>query len=229
MPYAWLYQCRIFSTASFDSPYGLIGFCGWLSEMGTCVGSPYVAHVEENTMSRTPASTIASRRFSVLATLFRKYLRGFCTDSPTYAYAAKWMIDVIRCSASTRATSDASARSPSTSGPHLTAHLWPYTRLSSTTGSEPARAMRLAVWLPMYPAPPTIRTAMSATLADALAYFTRAVNAALVPGGGAPTRTTRFPCTRKSPHAAHEKSLITSPNSSVSPAAVVAPIVRVPE
>src|SRR5579884_3055656 len=63
----------------------------------------------------------------------------------------------MSCSVNTRSTSAASARSPWMSGPHLTAQGCPYTRLSRTTGVKPARATRLAVWLPMYPAPPTIR------------------------------------------------------------------------
>ena len=83
MPYACPYQCSIFSTASFVSPYGLTGLCGWSSAIGTRCGSPYVAHVDENTTSRTPASSIASSRFSDPATLLPKYLRGLVTDSPT--------------------------------------------------------------------------------------------------------------------------------------------------
>ena len=39
--------------------------------------------------ARTPVATIASSRFNPLQTLFRKYLDGFCIDSPTSALAAK--------------------------------------------------------------------------------------------------------------------------------------------
>src|SRR6185295_20333530 len=56
------------------------------------------------------------------------------------------------------------ARSPTlacTKGPHLTASAWPRLRSSRTTGSCPARAIALAVWLPMYPAPPVTRMRMS--------------------------------------------------------------------
>ena len=44
--------------------------------MGTSCGTPYVAHVDEKTISRTPASTIASSKLSVQTTLLRKYFRG---------------------------------------------------------------------------------------------------------------------------------------------------------
>src|SRR5439155_23326449 len=48
--------------------------------------------------------------------------------------------------------------SPSTSGPHFTAHRCPVDRLSRTIGSNPDRAKTLAVWLPIYPAPPVTST-----------------------------------------------------------------------
>ena len=50
-----------------------------------------------------------------------------------------------------------SARSPSSNAPHFSAQRWPELRLSNTTGLSPAAATSLAVWLPMKPAPPTMR------------------------------------------------------------------------
>src|ERR1700733_12593366 len=42
-------------------------------------------------------------------------------------------------------------------GPHLTAHSWPRSRLSSVTGRYPACANALHAWLPTKPAPPVTR------------------------------------------------------------------------
>jgi len=69
------YQRRIFSKASFDSPYGLIGFFGSASSIGTRSGGPKMAQVEEKTSWFTPVAIIASSRFNPLLILFRKYLR----------------------------------------------------------------------------------------------------------------------------------------------------------
>ena len=41
------------SVISFDSPYGFVGVFACDSSMGTVVGSPYVAAVEENTKRPT--------------------------------------------------------------------------------------------------------------------------------------------------------------------------------
>jgi hypothetical protein len=50
-----------------------------------------------------------------------------------------------------------SLRSPRSSGPHLTAHSCPRSRLSNVTGRYPARASALQAWLPTNPAPPVTR------------------------------------------------------------------------
>ena len=48
----------------------------------------------------------------------------------------------------TSATSDSLRTSPTSSGPHLTACWWPVDRLSSVTGTMPARCSALQTWLP---------------------------------------------------------------------------------
>src|SRR5258707_1658327 len=76
---------------SLDSPYGLIGFWGVSSSIGTRSGVPNVAQVEENTRRRTRFSTMAFNKLSPPHTLLWKYLYGFCIDSATSAFAAKCM------------------------------------------------------------------------------------------------------------------------------------------
>ena len=53
--------------------------------------------------------------------------------------------------------SPSSRRSPRSSGPHLTAHSCPRSRLSKVTGRYPARTSALQAWLPTNPAPPVTR------------------------------------------------------------------------
>src|SRR5215467_8236714 len=88
---AFPYQPSARSTNSLDSPYGFTGDWGWSSSIGSVCGTPYVAQVEENTTYCIPQSMIACNRLKALATLLWKYLRGCSIDSPTYAFAAKWM------------------------------------------------------------------------------------------------------------------------------------------
>lgn len=91
MPWISLYHFRTFSKQSFDSPYGLIGICRSFSRIGIDSGWPKVAAVLENTKFLTPPSTAASARLMPEARLLRKYLDGFCIDSPTRLKAAKCM------------------------------------------------------------------------------------------------------------------------------------------
>src|SRR5688500_5936389 len=95
---------------------------------------PYVAHVDENTIDRTPASTMTSSSCSVLTVLLWKYLRGCVIDSPTYALAAKCTPASIRWRRTTSATHCESDSSPRSNGPHFTAHSCPLDRLSTTSG-----------------------------------------------------------------------------------------------
>ena len=63
--------------------------------------------------------------------------------------AAKWTTASMPWTSSTRRMTALTARSPSTNGPQRTAQRWPVLRLSKTTGSWPAWANALAVWLPI--------------------------------------------------------------------------------
>jgi hypothetical protein len=92
---------------------------------------------------------MASSSASVPATLFWKYLPGCCIDSPTYAYAARWITSRMAYFPSTSSTAPRSPMSARTSGPHCTAQTWPLTRLSSAIGVQPACASALQTWLPM--------------------------------------------------------------------------------
>src|SRR5205823_13775563 len=83
------YHFRIFSKASFDSPYGLMGRGGVSASIGTRSGGAKVAEVEERTRRFTSAVIMASSKFKPAAILLRKYLEGFSIDSPTSALAAK--------------------------------------------------------------------------------------------------------------------------------------------
>src|SRR3954468_17335145 len=67
----------MWSTASLEAPYGLVGRVGSSSVMGTDFGSPYVAAVEEKTSRRTPASRMAPSSSRVPATLLRQYFSGW--------------------------------------------------------------------------------------------------------------------------------------------------------
>ncbi len=122
----------MWSTASFEAPYGLVGEVGADSTIGTCSGSPYVAAVEEKTSVRTPASRIAASRAIVPPTLLSQYFSGFTTDSPTCENAAK-------CRTPSKEASShlaASRMSPSMkAAPAGTPSRKPVERLSRTTTS----------------------------------------------------------------------------------------------
>src|SRR5580693_4572186 len=70
-------QFRIFSTITFDSPYGLTGSNGESSGIGTTWGVPYTAAVEEKTIRFTLVCTMAVNNDSVPPTLLEKYSSGF--------------------------------------------------------------------------------------------------------------------------------------------------------
>jgi hypothetical protein len=61
----------MYSTASLVLPYAFTGTWGWLSEIGTLDGTPYVAQELENTILSTPVATIAARRLKLPQTLLR--------------------------------------------------------------------------------------------------------------------------------------------------------------
>src|SRR5581483_4852239 len=83
-------DCRIFSAASLDSPYGLIGWVGVSSVRAIfSTDSPYTAAVLENTILWTPSSARVRKKIAALSLLLPKYFDGFFTDSPTSINAAK--------------------------------------------------------------------------------------------------------------------------------------------
>jgi hypothetical protein len=125
----------MWSTASFDAPYGFVGASAASSRMGTSAGSPYVAAVEEKTSRRTPDSRMAARSSMLPPTLLRQYLSGFCTDSPTWECAAKCSTPSYEGSS----TSAASWMRPSTKpAPAGTASRNPVDRSSRTVTECPA-------------------------------------------------------------------------------------------
>ena len=136
------------STATLDSPYGLVGRTGSVSAIGIRSGSPYTAAVEENTILLVPATRMASSSASVPPRLLSQYRSGCATDSPTSDLAAK-------CStASMPVASTAAASSPRIDPrwnvtPAGTASAWPVDRSSSTTTSWPLSASCAATTLPM--------------------------------------------------------------------------------
>src|SRR5688500_974433 len=62
---------HIHSPISLVSPYGLIGSHGAVSSTSSVLGMPYVAADDEKIMRRTPASSIASSRFTMPPTFWR--------------------------------------------------------------------------------------------------------------------------------------------------------------
>src|SRR5439155_25787908 len=107
------YHRRIFSKASFDSPYGLIGRGCAASLIGRRSGGPKIAQVEEKTSRSTRVATMASSRFKPLEMLLRKYLDGSRIDSLTSAFAAKCITESGRVLESAASICLRSARSPS--------------------------------------------------------------------------------------------------------------------
>jgi hypothetical protein len=67
----------------FGNPVGIDRLAGTSSPIGIFDGTLKTAQLDENTKLRTPDSIVAFRSVSAASTLLRKYLRGFCTDSPT--------------------------------------------------------------------------------------------------------------------------------------------------
>src|SRR5215210_5766129 len=78
----------MWSTASFDAPYVLVGRVGASSRIGTDSGSPYVAAVEEKTIRRQSTACMASSRASDPPTLVSQYSCGRCCETPTSDLAA---------------------------------------------------------------------------------------------------------------------------------------------
>ena len=70
-PWHAAYQRMAPSNASFVSPYGLIGSVRSASAMGTRLGSPYTAAVDENTIRGTRRSRSASSSFTPFETFSR--------------------------------------------------------------------------------------------------------------------------------------------------------------
>jgi hypothetical protein len=89
-----------------------VGRVGSVSSMGCLSGSPYTAAVEEKTIRFTPVSPMASSSEIPPPTLFRKYLPGLSTDSPTRESAAMWTTASIRRRARTPRSLSVSATSP---------------------------------------------------------------------------------------------------------------------
>ncbi len=110
----------MWSTASFDAPYGLVGAVGSVSVIGVETGSPYVAAVEEKTRRRTPCSRMAASSAIVPPTLLSQYFSGFTTDSPTCEYAAK-------------------CRTPSNDGSRKRAASWTRPSTNAAPSGTPAR------------------------------------------------------------------------------------------
>src|SRR5437667_3836693 len=148
----------IFSKASFDSPYGLIGRAGAASSIGRRSGGPKIAQVEEKTIRFTRVATMASSRFKPLEMLLRKYFDGSHMDSATRALAAKCITASGRMLESAVSIWFRSARSPWVNFARgSTARRWPSVRLSKTATSWSSSRSNSAQTLPMYPAPPTTR------------------------------------------------------------------------
>ena len=110
-----------------------------LRSTGTTAGVPYTEHDDENTMSLTPAVSIASTSFTVPVTLLNQYRDGLLHRLADALVRGEVddLGDVASVHSST--TRSRSAMLPSTSSASITALRWPYSIESSTTTSWPKR------------------------------------------------------------------------------------------
>jgi len=86
----------IFSKASFDSPYGLIGRAGVVSSIGTRSGRPKIAQVEEKTISLNASCDHGIEQIQPVANVVAKILRRNCALIPRRARLAAKCITAFR-------------------------------------------------------------------------------------------------------------------------------------
>src|SRR5919197_2513504 len=155
MPYAAAYASTYASPASFDAPYGEVGWGRLVSDDG-CSWSPITALDDANTNRRAPAARAASRRPTVCVTFASKVVIGSAIESGIPARAA-------RCTTASAPVSAVRTRPASRSEPRTRSWVTPrryaedpIERSSRTRTVQPPATRMRARFEPTNPAPPVM-------------------------------------------------------------------------